>query len=1838
MGLHKITAGSGYDYLTRQVAVQDSTEKGHTSLATYYDQRGESPGVWLGSGLADLEGLSVGDPVTAEQMHNLFGIGVHPLAQQRMDNLHGPGLTEADYLLVARLGSPFKIHSPDVSPFRVEVAKRLSALNLLQGSPSRAAVDASERARIRTEVGREFFRAEFGRDPVDARELAGLIARLSRPQTTAVAGFDLTFSPVKSISTLWALADTQTAAIIERCHQAAIGDALTFLENHALFTRTGAKGVRQVNVRGLVAAAFTHRDSRAGDPDLHTHVAVANKVQTLDGRWLSIDGRVLFKAKVTASETYNTALERRLADALGVRFVDRTTSAARRPVREIDGVDPALNARWSARRRSIEQRRDELAVDFQAAHGRPPTATETLALSQQANLETRQAKHEPRTLAEQRTAWRAQAEAVLGGPNGIRRMIHTVLHPQHSRATTLDDRWFEQTAASIIGTVEGSRATWQVWHVRAEAQRRARAASVPAQQLETAVERLVTIALTAHSTPLSEPADGISEPALLRRVDGASVYTVSGTQLFTSTRILAAEQRLIDAAGRRDGRLVDPATVDVALLETAANGIELNAGQVALVRAMACSGARVQVAIAPAGSGKTTAMRALARAWSDASGQVVGLAPSAAAAAALREQIDTHTDTLAKLTWSIEHHDLPTWAAQIGPATLVVIDEAGMADTLSLDAAVRHVLDRGASVRLIGDDQQLAAIGAGGVLRDIASQHGAARLNELVRFSDPAEGGASLALREGQPDALGFYLDHGRVHVGDLATITDNVYDAWRTDQTNGLDAIMLAPTRDLVADLNTRARTDRLAGHAPKREVTLADGLAASVGDVIISRRNDRRLRVSATDWVKNGDRWTITAITRDGRIRARHTRHQRTVTLPADYVTDAVELGYASTVHTAQGVSVDTMHGLATGSEGRQQLYTMLTRGRHANHVYLQVVGDGDPHSVIHPDTIRPPTATDILEQILARDTAPTSATSLHQHLADPGQRLGDAVARYTDALTAAAEDLAGDLAIRALERNVDHHIPGLTWQEAWPTLRAHLLLLAADGQDPITELVRAANERPLTDAMDPAALLDWRLDATGLRSSRPGPLPWLLGIPSRLIEHPDWGPYLGARGRLVTDLAATVHQQAQTGGTPPAWLAATLSQPTSETIADVTVWRAATGVPDADQRPTGDRQLATAAARWQRHLDHRLAGDRPPALTEWGPLLSQLEPRLPGDGFTPTLANRLAQLSASGLNARALLHAAAEAGLLPDDHPAAALWWRIARHLTPAVAAALDNDQPLTTTWSTTLADTVGADRAHQLQTSPWWPALVTAIDHGIRQGWAPTDLLTSTPIRGGMVDDCLALVWRISTLTDPPPATHHDEAGAGYDFDEPPADLWDGYQPTHPIVIGDPAHLPEPVDEPAITDQPFGVTGTELDVDARLLVQAMIRDHLGLPEPTDLEVRQMLARADAWRDCPASREGLAQINQLAADFYQAHYPGSWAQPYLTERFGVDLTGHPTLQPGYAPNGWTTLISHLRARGVTDTEMLAAGVATQASTGRLIDRFRDRAVFPIHHDGQILGFVGRRHPDRTDEDQAGPKYLNTGETPLFHKGDQLYSTQNSWNQDATPVIVEGPMDAIAVTLATSGRYVGVAPLGTSLTDQQAAQLRQLGYQTPIVATDADLAGRIAAERDYWILTPHGHDPRYAVLPNGTDPADLLATGRVGTLLAALDNAGPLAHALIDERLTNLPTNEAALEALRIITAEPSRRWESGIQDLADQIGVPTDVLRPTLADLTTAWNTQPRASAQAALRDLNQTKLRLARHDDTGHERTRSATGQPIPHNRAETERVTPSPGRRPTGPAR
>jgi conjugative relaxase-like TrwC/TraI family protein len=985
MTLHKLSAGSGYTYLTRQVARHDALPVAEQSLAAYYSERGEAPGVWLGRGLAGLDGgPAAGDVVGEAQMLALFGHGHHP---NRKDVALGRGFTVR----------------PAGSGFARALVERVAEHNTATGRPPAGRVDAAVRAGLRSELGAEWFSDEHGCVP-DARELTDYLATVGRRGSSSVAGYDLTFSPVKSVSALWALADPDVAREVEAAHSAAVTDVIGWLEDTATFTRLGRNGVRQVDAQGLLAVAFVHRDSRTGDPDLHTHVAISNKVQTRDGVWRALDGRLLHKMAVAASERYNTRLEAQLVDRLGVTFTDRPAESGKRPVREITGMSPELLAVWSSRRRAILDVQAQLAAEFTRTHGRTPDAGESHDLFARANLITRPAKPGPRSLVEQRTDWHTDAVTALGSDRAVDAMLTHVTERSGARLDPLLVRdWPLVAAQRAVWTVSAGRATWQAHHVRAEVERLARTDRIPLIDLDTAVQRAVEVALSpAVSIPLGGHRDGIAEPASLRRRDGASVFTVVGSQLYTTSAILAAEARLLAAARLADGRTVPDGLVELSLLEARVGGRTLNPAQEQLVRDLAISGRRVQLALAPAGTGKTTALGALAAAWRDNGGTILGLAPSAVAAAELRNCLGGPTDTIAKLLHTLHTNTLTPGLGEIDASTLVVIDEAGMAGTFDLDRTISHVIDRGGSVRLIGDTRQLAAVASGGILRDIARSHPVATLDAPVRFSDPVEGHASLALRVGDPLALGYYLDHDRIHGGDHTTALDAAFDAWGADRTAGQDVVLLAATNDTVRDLNIRARTHRLRGQPAVREVRLHDGTGASAGDLIVTRRNDRRLPITSTDWVKNGDGWQIDDVTSDGSVRARHLASRRLIVLPADYVGQHVQLGYATTIHLAQGRTADTAHTVLTGRESRHDLYVALTRGRHTNHVYLDTNAcRQDPTT---PDAIAPPTSIEILEGILAREPNRASATSAHQADLDPATLLRRAADRYQEAVAVA------------------------------------------------------------------------------------------------------------------------------------------------------------------------------------------------------------------------------------------------------------------------------------------------------------------------------------------------------------------------------------------------------------------------------------------------------------------------------------------------------------------------------------------------------------------------------------------------------------------------------------------------------------------------------------------------------------------------------------------------------------------------------------------------------------------------------------------------------------------
>ncbi|WP_269087215.1 AAA family ATPase [Mycobacteroides abscessus] len=1054
-------------------------------------------------------------------------------------------------------------------------------------------------------------------------------------------------------------------------------------------------------------------------------------------------------------------------------------------MREVVGVSTELMARWSSRRRAIESRTAELAKQFQADHGREPTNVESIALAQQATLESREAKHEPRSLAEQRHTWLTEALEILGSQRALSQMIGATLSATRShRRDAPTPNWIAEHAAKAIATVSESRATWQRHHVLAEAQRIVRATGhAGAADL---AEKITAAALDEPvSLPLARVNDGErGEPTALRRRDGSSIYTRNGTDLFTSADIVAAERRILHTATLRTGRVVGTDDVELALADSAARGKKLNPGQVALVTEMATSGRRVALALAPAGAGKTTAMAALSQAWRSSGGNVVGLAPTAAAAIELGHDLAASTDTLDKYINLIDNPSnsiVPQWFDDVDESTLLIIDEAGKAGTLQLDTVIAHAIAKGASVRLVGDDGQIASISAGGVLRDIAAETDALTLSQLVRFVAPEEGAASLALRAGDPAGIGFYIDEHRVHVGAEHTSAEMAFDAWLADTRAGRDSLLLAPTNPIVDDLNARARTARISAafaENPRyrigRETILSDQLAASVGDIIRTRENARWLPLSPTDYVRNGYRYEILEVHPDGALRVRHLGTDRTLTLPADYVSQQVTLGYATTIDSAQGLTAGhSCHVVGAEHLTRQLLYVALTRGRVQNHVYLSTA-EADPHRILAPKATHPDTAVDVLTKILARDGAQISATTAERVAADPFARLAPVTEMYQDAVGTAAEIYAGAEVMALIDTHADTIYAGLTDQPAWPTLRKHLAIIAAGGQDPIARLEAAATRRELATANDAAAVLDWRLDTTNKHSAGIGPLPWLPAIPQALLTMSEWADYLPARAALTTELADRISATARawTPATAPLW-ARPLLHADRDLLCDIAVFRAAFGVAEQDTRLLGVDQPANQPRRIQLSLQQRaneVLTARVPAIRQFAELIDSIDPRLRNDSFWPQLADHLAAAAPSRPDLPELVRQAAELRPLPDELPAAALWWRLSGQLSHTTT--LDTpDSHLRPAWTGDLNRIFGTAVTETITTDPAWPALVAAVA-AADPAWQPHQLLevadealadaadhgqTITPDRYARL---IAHTIDMLTHGDPTTRTHHD----------------------------------------------------------------------------------------------------------------------------------------------------------------------------------------------------------------------------------------------------------------------------------------------------------------------------------------------------------------------------------------------------------------------------------------------------------------------------------------------
>lgn len=1042
VSMRVMSAGDGYKYLLRTVAAGDGDRSLSTPLTRYYNAEGTPPGRWLGAGVATLGGgrINVGDQVSEAQLQLLVGMGRDPIT-----------------------GEPLGRAYPEYRTVAERVEARAGALDPSLGPASRAEAVAA----METEEA-------------------------ERGTRRAVAGFDFTFSIPKSASSLWAVADAGTQALIADAHHAAVAEVVAFMEREVAATRTGATGgdgaVAQVDVRGLIVTAFDHYDSRAGDPHLHTHVVISNKVQTvLDGKWRSLDGRPMHAAVVALSELHEAVFADHLTRMLGVSWETRDMGRDRNPAWAITAVPEALVKEFSTRARHIDAETDRLIGQYVEAHGRRPSPATIMKLRAQATLSTRPEK-EVRSLADLTVSWRERAGRVLGSDaTSWARSVTVNEEPLLLRADDVPLDAIASLGQHVVAAVGEKRSTWHRWNLTAEAARQTMGYRFASTEDREAIVGLIVDAAEAASLCLT-PSELASSPAAFRRPDGTSVFRPKHSALFSSEMLLAAEDRLLERARTTTAPTVPLTTVERVTKRPDSKGRMLGDDQAAALTKIALSGRVVDVLVGPAGAGKTTAMSVLRRAWEyeHGRGSVVGLAPSAVAAQVLADDLGIPTENTAK--W-LDTHDRTDETFRKGQ--LVIVDEASLAGTLSLDRITTLAEKAGAKVLLAGDHAQLQSVTAGGAFSLLVhDRDDAPELVDVHRFVNPWEKTASLALRHGRTDVIDTYTEHGRIRGGETEEMIDAAYTAWRNDTLAGRASVLVTDSNESVQALNNRARADLILDGTvnARREVELHDGMRAAAGDTVITRRNDRRLRAGRS-WVRNGDRWTVAEVRDDGALTLRRIGRTRggSVVVPAEYAAEHLDLGYAVTSYRAQGITVDSSHVLADALMTRETFYVAMTRGREENIAYVAVDKPDAAHDGPHPGDDPEATARSVLFGVLQHVGAELSAHETITAEQDAWASIAQLAAEY-ETLAAAAQHDRWAALIRSSGLSDDDADDAIA-SPAFGALTAELRRTEANQHDVEALLPRLVRARGFGDADDIAAVLHYRLARATARPARAG-----------------------------------------------------------------------------------------------------------------------------------------------------------------------------------------------------------------------------------------------------------------------------------------------------------------------------------------------------------------------------------------------------------------------------------------------------------------------------------------------------------------------------------------------------------------------------------------------------------------------------------------------------------------------------------------------------------------------------------------------------------------------------
>lgn len=743
----------------------------------------------------------------------------------------------------------------------------------------------------------------------------------SRNQGRRVPGFDLTFSAPKSASLLWALGDEESRRVVRDCHDRAVEAALGYMEREAGRVRRGAGGLHKQPVQGLIAAAFRHRSSRAGDPQLHTHVLIANLAQGPDGRYSALDGQRIYHHAKSGGYLYQAHLRNELARELGVKF-----QPVRRGAAEVEGVPDEVIRGFSRRRAEIERAMAERGET--SAHA-----------AQVAALDTRRGK-----------------EYGVG-------------------EQTLHERWNER--AFELGA---EPASWGLGRPeRSEIEMRQIALCVTADRSH--FDRRGVVEAFCDSAP-----SGLSVEEAEHRADAFlasdEVVHLAPAQLgdrYTTPEILRLESGVVAGLERLKGVGAGVAD-DVAIARVISSRPTIGTDQAKMVRRLASDGDGLAIVVGRPGTGKTFALDAAAEAWRSAGLEVRGAAPTRVAALELERAAGIPSVSVAAILAEMDDRAANSFGAPaLADGTVLVVDEAAMVGTRSTARLLHHVEAANGKLVLVGDHRQLPELEAGGLFASLSNRTHPIELTEVRRHDHALDRENVERVRQGRGgEAFELYRAEDRVVLTPDAESRREamVADWWQSFQA-GDQALMIAKRNSDVAELNALARelmrtVDRLGD----REVEVA-GQAFAAGDIVVTRVNAR------SGGVANRMRWTVGSVGKDGDLVVERLGDGHRAVLDREYLRQvncqngapALQHGYAGTIYTAQGQSVDQAFIAAEAAMSLEEFNTSLSRSIGETHLYA--VNAPEPkREEFAPLEQEPPDPLDELLRSMERPRAQVSA----------------------------------------------------------------------------------------------------------------------------------------------------------------------------------------------------------------------------------------------------------------------------------------------------------------------------------------------------------------------------------------------------------------------------------------------------------------------------------------------------------------------------------------------------------------------------------------------------------------------------------------------------------------------------------------------------------------------------------------------------------------------------------------------------------------------------------------------------------------------------------------------